>query len=116
MFPYLSATRHMPSQEMLDYDHANSYAPGMSTADLTRQNGATIRAMRRLQGLEVGDLAEMARFKNTQSLINIETEFRQASWEALSRIATALCVPLASLARVRPPEPVVPQSVDRKVA
>lgn len=104
----------MPSQDLLDSDHGNSYALSMTTADLTRQNGATIRAMRRLQGLEVGDLAEMARFKNTQSLVNIETEFRQASWEALSRIATALCVPLASLARVRPPEPVAPRSLDLK--
>lgn len=106
----------MPSQDLLDSVHANSYDHTMTTADLKRQNGATIRAMRRLQGLEVSDLAEMAGFKNTQSLVNIETEFRQASWQALSRIARALCVPVASLARMQPPEPEPAQVVDGRKA
>lgn len=71
----------------------------MSTADLrTRQNGPAIRALRRKDGRQVSDLAEVVGL-HPQALTNIENEFRQASPETLSRIARALCVPIAAITR-----------------
>jgi DNA-binding XRE family transcriptional regulator len=69
----------------------------MNAADLrTRQNGAAIRALRRKDGQRVSDLAETCGL-HAQALVNIENGFRQASWEALHRIAKALCVPVAAI-------------------
>jgi DNA-binding XRE family transcriptional regulator len=72
--------------------------------DLKRQNGAAIRALRKLDANDMSlyDLAEAIGLK-TQVLRNIENETSQASWEALGRIAAALCVPLAAITRW-PPE------------
>jgi DNA-binding XRE family transcriptional regulator len=76
----------------------------MSAADLrTRQNGAAIRALRRKDGQQVSELAETVGL-HTQALVNIENGFRQASWETLSRIARALCVPVAAIVRDSPPD------------
>ena len=70
----------------------------MNAADLrTRQNGAAIRALRRKDGRKVSELAEAVGL-HVQALTNIENGFRQASWETLSRIAKALCVPVEAIA------------------
>ena len=72
--------------------------------DLKRQNGAAIRAMRKLDANDMSlyDLAEAIGLK-PQVLRNIENETAQASWEALGRMARALTVPLAAITRW-PPE------------
>jgi transcriptional regulator with XRE-family HTH domain len=71
--------------------------------DLKRQNGASIRAMRKLNGMHApDDLAEAVGLK-PQVLRNYESETGQASWEALARMARALSVPLAAITRW-PPE------------
>jgi transcriptional regulator with XRE-family HTH domain len=66
----------------------------------TRQNGAAIRALRRKDGQSVRELAEAAGL-GEQPLRNIENGFRQASWEALARIAKALSVPVAAIVNDR---------------
>ena len=70
--------------------------------DLKRQNGASIRAFRKLSGMSSpDDLAEAVDLK-PQVLRNYEGESAQASWEALARMARALCVPLAAITRWPP--------------
>jgi transcriptional regulator with XRE-family HTH domain len=68
----------------------------------TRQNGAAIRALRRESGEKVSVLATASGL-HTQALVNIENGSRQASWEALNRLARALGVPLAAITRDPPP-------------
>jgi transcriptional regulator with XRE-family HTH domain len=69
---------------------------------IVRQNGAAIRALRRKDGQSVSDLAESVGL-SAQGLTNIENEFRQASPEALNRIARALSVPVAAITRTPVP-------------
>jgi transcriptional regulator with XRE-family HTH domain len=65
---------------------------------LTRHNGLTIRYFRLKAGLKPGDLATKAGM-SSQHLDNIENERKDASVEALHRIAAALEVRVRALVR-----------------
>jgi DNA-binding XRE family transcriptional regulator len=76
----------------------------MNAADLrNRQNGLAIREFRRKDGRKVGELARAVGL-HPQALINIENGFRQASWEALARIARELRVPIKAITYERVPD------------
>src|ERR1700685_3181036 len=70
--------------------------------DLKRQNGASIRALRKLKGMHApDDLAEAVGLK-PQVMRNYESETAQPSWAALARMAQALSVPIAAITRWPP--------------
>lgn len=68
------------------------------TSKLTRHNGAAIRALRIKDGLKPGPFATKA-LMSYSTLDNIENERKEASLEALHRIATALNVPVEAIVR-----------------
>ena len=72
--------------------------PQASERPPRRQNGAAIRAIRRKDGRGVSELAEACKLA-PGALTNIECNHRQASWEALNRIARELAVPVKALLR-----------------
>ena len=65
---------------------------------LTRQHGPAIRALRKKDGYEVQEFANMLGISYSH-LQNIEHENKQASEEDLNRIARLLGVPLAAVSR-----------------
>lgn len=65
---------------------------------LTRHNGAAIRALRTKDGLKPGPFATKA-LMSYSTLDNIENERKEASLEALHRIAGALNVPVEAIVR-----------------
>lgn len=65
---------------------------------LTRHNGAAIRAFRVKDGLKPGQFATKA-LMSYSTLDNIENERKEASLEALHRIAGALNVPVEAIVR-----------------
>lgn len=67
-------------------------------SNLTRHNGATIRAFRVKAGKKVKDLAAEAKC-SWQQLDNIENERKEASLELLNRLAAVLEVPVVALVR-----------------
>lgn len=75
----------------------------MSQPSLTprqvRQRGDVIRSLRRAQGVRASIFAKRCGFDHPGSLTNIEGEVRQASWEALHRIARELAVPVTTILR-----------------
>lgn len=73
---------------------------------LPRQNGASIRALRKLaaNNMSIDGLAEAVGLV-PQAVRNIENESTQASWETLARMARALSVPVNAITRWPPPEP-----------
>lgn len=66
----------------------------------TRHNGFTIRAMRIRDGKKPGDFAKIVGLSYPH-LDNIENERKDASDEALYRIADALRVPVEAILRDR---------------
>lgn len=72
----------------------------MSTTEprLTRHNGAAIRALRVKDGLKPGAFATKS-LMSYSTLDNIENERKEASIEALHRIAQALNVPVEAIVR-----------------
>ena len=76
-----------------------------------RQNGEAIRAIRRTAGRRVSDVAKACGLR-PGALTNIECGNRQASWEALNRIARELAVPITAL--LRDPDRPHPAAEDRK--
>lgn len=66
----------------------------------TRHNGFTIRAMRVREGHKPGDFAKLVGLSYPH-LDNIENERKEASDEALYRIADALRVPVDAILRER---------------
>ncbi|HEY0889329.1 MAG TPA: helix-turn-helix transcriptional regulator [Nocardioides sp.] len=65
---------------------------------VTRHNGAAIRAFRIKDGLKPGPFATKA-LMSYSTLDNIENERKEASLEALYRIANALNVPVEAIVR-----------------
>lgn len=84
------------------------------TSKPVRQRGDVIRSLRRAQGLRPGEFARRCGFDHPGSLTNIEGEVRQASWEALHRIARELAVPVSTL--LRDPDEPQPAVADRRGA
>ena len=74
---------------------------------LPRQNGATIRAIRKLaaNNMSIDGLAEAVGLA-PQAVRNIENESTQASWETLARMARALSVSVGVITRWPPTEPI----------
>lgn len=68
------------------------------TSKMTRHNGAAIRALRVKDGLKPGPFATKA-LMSYSTLDNIENERKEASLEALHRIAGALNVPVEAIVR-----------------
>lgn len=66
----------------------------------TRQNGLAIRHLRIKSGMKPGPFASAASISYS-TLDNIENERKNASPEALHRIATVLDVPVGALTRDR---------------
>jgi len=64
----------------------------------TRQHGPAIRALRKKDGYEVQEFANMIGVSYSH-LQNIEHENKQASEEDLNKIARILGVPLAAVSR-----------------
>jgi len=72
--------------------------PPASSRRLTRQHGPAIRALRKKDGYEVQEFANMVGGSYSH-LQNIEHENKQASEEDLNKIARLLGVPLAAVSR-----------------
>jgi len=68
------------------------------TSKMTRHNGAAIRAFRIKDGFKPGPFATKA-LMSYSTLDNIENERKEASLEALHRIAGALNVPVEAIVR-----------------
>ena len=81
---------------------------------LTRHNGAAIRAFRIKDGLKPGPFATKA-LMSYSTLDNLENERKEASPEALYRIAGALNVPVEAIVR-DPATLVAAPRVDREGA
>lgn len=64
----------------------------------TRQHGPAIRALRKKDGYEIQEFANMIGISYSH-LQNIEHENKQASEEDLNKIARLLGVPLAAVSR-----------------
>lgn len=77
------------------------------TSKLTRHNGAAITALRVKDGHKKGQFATKA-LMSYSTLDNIENERKEASLEALYRIANALHVPVEAI--VRDPATLVAQT------
>lgn len=67
-------------------------------SEAKRHNGFTIRAMRVREGLKPGEFAKLVGLSYPH-LDNIENERKEASDEALYRIADALKVPVDAILR-----------------
>lgn len=65
---------------------------------LTRHNGVAIKAIRTIRGDKPGEFAAKANIAYS-TLDNIEKERKEASLEALYRIANALGVPAEAIVR-----------------
>lgn len=74
-------------------------------SNLKKQNGTAIRCFRIKSGSKPGEFATRARIAYS-TLDNIENERKEASLEALHRIADALGVPVEAI--VRDPACLVP--------
>lgn len=83
------------------------------TSKLRRHNGASIRALRIKDGLKPGQFATKA-LMSYSTLDNIENERKEASIEALYRIAAALNVPVEAI--VRDPATLVASGAAQDVA
>jgi transcriptional regulator with XRE-family HTH domain len=82
-------------------------------ADLKRHNGTAIRCMRiKIAKLKPGEFARVAGIAYS-TLDNIENERKEASLEALHRIADALGVPPEAI--VRDPACLVPSATSQTV-